>query len=256
MLAIERRNKIMSILEDKQSVLVTDLSKSFNVTEETIRRDLEKLEKEGVLKRTYGGAVINQNTSFDLPLNVREITNIESKSYIGMKVAEYIEEGDSIMLDSSSTAIYVAKNIKDKKRITVITNSEKVIMELSNARDCKVISTGGTLKSSSMSFIGHWAEKAIQNYYVDKAIISCKGIDLEKGITDSNEMEAEVKKNMINSAKKVFLVVDNTKFDKVSFVKIAEISDVNTIFTDEKLSLKWEEFLENKAVKLNYCKND
>jgi len=125
MLAIERRKRIMRLIQENQSVLVPELSKLFNVTEETIRRDLEKLEAEGLLKRTYGGAVINENSSADIPLNIREITNIESKQAISMKVAEYIEDGDTLLLDSSSTVLQVAKQIKFKKKLTVITNSEK-----------------------------------------------------------------------------------------------------------------------------------
>ncbi|SNX53412.1 DeoR/GlpR family DNA-binding transcription regulator [Thermoanaerobacterium sp. RBIITD] len=253
MLAIERRKRIMSLLQENQSVLVPELSKLFKVTEETIRRDLEKLESEGLLKRTYGGAVINESTSVDIPLNIREITNIEGKQTIGLKVAENIEDGDTLLFDSSSTVLQVAKQIKFKRKITVITNSEKVIFELSNAKDCKVISTGGVLKANSMSLIGHWAEDAIKNFCVDKAIISCKGFDMDRGITESNEMEAEIKKAMANAAEKVFLLVDHTKFDKSSFVKMLDFNKVDYLFTDRKLSLEWEEFLQKQNIRLMYC---
>ncbi|HHY80175.1 MAG TPA: DeoR/GlpR transcriptional regulator [Thermoanaerobacter sp.] len=255
MLAIERRRKIMSLIQENQSVLVPELSKLFNVTEETIRRDLEKLEQEGLVKRTYGGAVLRESTNIDLSVNIREITNVEGKQAIALKVAEYIEDGDTLMLDSSSTAFYVAKQIKFKRRLTVITNSEKIVLELSNAKDCKVISTGGTLKANSLSYIGHWAEEAIKNYYVDKAIISCKGLDREKGITESHEMEAEVKRNMVNAANKVFLVVDHTKIDKSSFVRFATFDKIDYIFTDRKFSFEWEEFLQNNNIKIIYCQN-
>lgn len=253
MLAVERRKRIMEMIKEKNSVLVTELSKFFSVTEETIRRDLEKLEKEGLLKRTYGGAVLHESTNVELPFNIRVGTNPEGKKVIGIKAAEFIEDGDSIILDSSSTALQVAKNIKDKSRITVITNSEKVILELSNAADCKVISTGGTLKANSMSLVGHWAEKAIQNYNVDKAVISCAGASLSKGFTDSNELEAEVKKAMINSSAKVFLVIDSTKFDKVSFIKTADFKNIDYIFTDKKLSEQWEKQIEENKIKLIYA---
>ncbi|WP_026487261.1 DeoR/GlpR family DNA-binding transcription regulator [Caldanaerobius polysaccharolyticus] len=253
MLPIERRKKIVDLLQEKQSVVVPELSKLFNVTEETIRRDLEKLEKEGILKRTYSGAVINDNTNVDLPLIIREITNIEGKQAIGLKVAQFIEDGETLMLDSSSTVLQVAKQIKFKKKMTVITNSEKIILELANAKDCKVISTGGELKVNSLSLVGHLAEKALKNYYVNKAIISCKGFDMEKGITESNEREAEVKKAMVQSAEEVFMLVDHTKFDKSSFVKMLDFDKVHYVFTDRKLSNDWEEFLRKKQVKLVYC---
>lgn len=115
MLAIDRSKKIMSLLQKDGSVMVPQLSKLFDVTEETVRRDLEKLENDGLLKRTHGGAVLNENIKVDLPLNIREVTNIEGKKRIGIKVAEYIEDGETIILDSSSTALQVAESIKSKK---------------------------------------------------------------------------------------------------------------------------------------------
>jgi len=253
MLAIERRRNIISLLEENNSVLVPELSKIFNVTEETIRRDLEKLEKDGLLKRTHGGAVISDNINVDLPLKLREVTNIEGKRSIGIKVAEYINDGDTIMLDSSTTALQVAQRIKHKNKITVITNSINVVMELSIAKDCKVISTGGILRESSMSFVGHMVGDSIKNYNVDVAVLACKGIDMVKGITESNEMEVEIKKDMVGAAKKVFLLADFTKFNKVSFLKMLKLDNVDTIFTDEDLGEEWEQFLSNKNIKLVYC---
>lgn len=253
MLAIERRRKIISLLEERNSVLVPELSKIFTVTEETVRRDLEKLEIDGFLKRTYGGAVINDSINAELPIKIREATNIEGKQAIGIKVAEYIKDGDIIILDSSTTALQVAGRIKDKKKITVITNSVKVVTELANAKACKVISTGGNLRENAMSFVGHLAENSIRNFNVDIAIICCKGIDLEKEITESNDMEAEVKKAMIKSADKTFLVVDYTKFNKVSFIKMMKLENIDCLFTDRKLSEEWEKVLANKNIELVYC---
>jgi DeoR/GlpR family transcriptional regulator of sugar metabolism len=253
MLAIERRRRIMSMLQEKQSVLVPELSRIFEVTEETIRRDLEKLEQDGLLKRTYGGAILNESINIDLPLNIREITNIEGKEAIGRKVAEYIEDGDTVMLDSSSTALQVAKNLRNKKKITVITNSVKIVLELANASNCTVISTGGTLRPNAMSFAGSQSEKAIQNYNVDKAVISCKGVHMQRGISDSNEMEVEVKKSMKNASEKFFLAVDHTKFDKSSFIKMMNFEGIDCIFTDRKLSQQWEDMLKNYNIRLVYC---
>lgn len=256
MLAIDRRRKIMSLLQANHSVMVPELSKLFTVTEETIRRDLESLEKEGLLKRTHGGAVLNESINVEMPLNIREVTNIEGKQAIGLKVADFIEDGDTIMLDSSSTALQVAKQIKTKKKITVITNSVKVALELSNAKDCTVISTGGMLKSSSLCYIGHLAEKSIANYNVDKAVISCKGLDRDKGITDSNEMEGEIKKKMVHAAAKVYLAADHAKFNKVSFFQLLNFSDIDVVFTDHPLSPEWERHFNSQGVQLIYSENE
>ncbi|NLM13361.1 MAG: DeoR/GlpR transcriptional regulator [Epulopiscium sp.] len=256
MLAIERRKKIIDILNETKSVKVQDLSELFGVTEETIRRDLEKLEKEGLLQRTYGGAILLDSLSEDLPFTVRAVSNPEGKRAIGKVIANYIEDNDTIMLDSSSTALEVAKNLKHKKNITVITNSVIVLTELAQNENCTVISTGGMLRARSMSFVGPGAKQAIENYYVNKAILSCKGIHMQNGIMESNEMETEIKKSMVKSAHTIFYAIDHTKFDQLSFVKMLDIESVDYIFTDKELSKDWEQFLLNKNVKWEYCNNE
>lgn len=253
MLAIDRRQTILDIVQKQRSVKVYDLSQQFDVTEETIRRDLEKLERDGHVKRTYGGAVISESTNTDLSVNVRETTNIEGKKKIAMKIAEYIQDGDTIMMDSSTTALYVIKNISNKKNITIITNSLKIPNEVANHKNCEVILTGGTLKTSSLSFVGHWAEAAIEKYYVNKVIMSCKGIDSRLGISEPNEMEAEIKKKMISSSDVSILVADNTKFNKKSFIKSVELRNIDILITDEKLDAHWEELLQEMKIELVYA---
>lgn len=252
MLAIERRNKIYDILKKDGRVLVSSLSLEFKVTEETIRRDLEKLEKEGVAKKTYGGAILNESNNVDLPYTVRKKANVNNKKYIAELVSSMIEDGDHIMMDSSSTAVYIAKHLKNKKNITLITNSIEILLELSEVAGWKVLSTGGTLKEGSLSLVGYQAEKMISNYHVDKAIISCKGLDTENGITDSNEMEAHIKKLMLDSAKLKILAVDNSKFDKISFTKIGKISDIDIIVTDPKPDDKWQEEFKTLSIEAYY----
>ena len=172
MLAIERKNEILAILQKEQRVLVSELSQKYDVTDETIRRDLEKLESEGYVKRTYGGAVLNKNTSMDLPLRIREKNNRREKQIIARLVAQVVEEGDSIMLDASSTSLMIAKELKDMNKLTVVTNSVEVLIELAGHEGVRVISTGGMLRDSSLSLIGTAAQKALSGYNVDKAIIS------------------------------------------------------------------------------------
>lgn len=252
MLAIERRREIMTILQEQKSVLVSNLSKKFHVTEETIRRDLEKLEREGLVKRTYGGAVLSESISIDLPFDVREITNIEEKKTIASKAAQFIEDGDTLMMDSSSTALQLTEYIKKKKNITVITNSVKMILDLNNAENVRVICTGGDLRHSNLSFVGHISEKVIKSYHVDKTIISCKAVNMEKGILESNDSEAYVKRAMVERAQSTYLLLDNSKFDRMSFVNITGFDSIYTIFTDKKLSRDWEQFCQEKGIKIVY----
>lgn len=250
MLAIERKNEILAILQKEQSVLVSELSQRYKVTEETIRRDLEKLEKEGYVKKIYGGAVLNQNISVDLPLKIRQKTNIKEKQLIASVLEKLISEGESIMLDSSSTSLMIAGNIKQKKKLTVITNSVEILIELANAKGVHVISTGGILRDSSLSLGGKNAERTLQQFNVDKAILSCKGFDMEKGATDSNELEAEIKSVMRSCAKTLIWAVDSSKFDKVSFAKIDEIMPGDVVVTNGPVSAEWHTFFEEKNIVL------
>ena len=132
MLAIERRNAILAKLATDGKVIVSDLSEEFQVTEETIRRDLEKLDKEGLAKKTYGGAVVLDSHGADLPFNVRKRVNANFKEIIAQKIAGMIHDGDTVMLDASTTAISVTKYIKNRENITLVTNSVEILLELAD----------------------------------------------------------------------------------------------------------------------------
>ena len=252
MLAIERRNAILSKLQTEKKVVVSDLSVLFDVTEETIRRDLEKLENEGLAKKTYGGAVLNESLNIDLPYIVRKKANVSGKQYIATLIGDMISDGDHIILDGSSTALFVSKHIKDKKNITVITNSVEILLELSDRKDWNILSTGGSLKEGGLSLVGYQAERMISTFHVDLAVFSSKGLDIENGVTDSNESDAQIKKLILKASKKRILAVDSSKFDKTSFTKICEISDVDMIVTDSEPGEAWASALQSAGVELVY----
>ncbi|MBO4353428.1 MAG: DeoR/GlpR transcriptional regulator [Clostridia bacterium] len=252
MFAIERRNAILAALSAEGKVVVSELSQNFGVTEETIRRDIDKLEKEGLATKTYGGAVSNVSPSTDLPYNIRKRVNVEQKQLVAEKVASMISDGDRIMLDASSTAIYVTRKIKNKKDITVITNSVEILLELADKTGWHVLSTGGSLKEGALSMVGTSAEKMVRGYHVDFAICSAKGIDEKMGITDSNEKDSEMKQAIFASADKKVLALDSTKFDKISFVKVCDIKDVDIIVTDKSPSEAWKNRLAENGVELIY----
>ena len=250
MLAIERKNEILEILQKEQRVLVSELSKRYGVTDETIRRDLEKLEGEGVVKRTYGGAVLNRSKDVDLPLRIRERTHREEKQVIAGLVARLIEEGDRIMLDASSTSLMIAKELKEKEKLTVITNSVEVLIELASHEGIQVISTGGNLNETSLSLVGNAAQKVLNGYHVDKTVFSCKGLDMKAGITDSNELDSNIKSAMYECADTAVLAVDSSKFDKVSFVKTLKLRKGDIVVTDRLPSNDWVMFFQDHGVSL------
>ena len=251
-LAIERRNQILERLQTCKRVVVSELSRDFDVSEETIRRDLEKLEKEGYATKTYGGAVIKEGNGAELPFVVRKNTNVTGKQQIARLIGAMIRDGDQIMLDASSTAVFVAQNIKSKKNITVITNSVEVLIELADVSGWKILSTGGTMKEGSLAFVGHQAEKMLSTFHVGKAIVSCKGLDAVRGLTDVSESFAQLKKTMLESATKGILAVDSSKFDKISFTEIGKISDVSMIVTDREPDERWKQVFSAAGVTCVY----
>jgi DeoR/GlpR family transcriptional regulator of sugar metabolism len=252
MLAIERRREILSRLSADGKVLVSELARDFGVTEETIRRDLERLDREGLVSKTYGGAVSKQNSALDLPYNIREGVNVPQKQVISDRIAALVEDGTRLMLDSSSTALYVLKKIKDKRNLTVITNSVKILIELADKADWTVLSTGGVLKRGALSLTGSSAEKMIHSYHVDLAVCSCKGLDMELGITDSNESDSLIKQAMFASAERRILALDGDKFDRKSFVKVCDIGQIDCIVTDREPSERWVSFCAEKGIGVIY----
>ncbi len=252
MLPIERKNEILSKLMLDGKVVVSDLAETFNVTEETIRRDLDKLEKEGLAKKTYGGAVRNESLNVDLPLTIRKQTNVDSKKYIAELISDFIEDGDHILFDSSTTALYTMKSIFTKNNLTIITNSVEMLIDAPQKNDWKIISTGGNFSQASLSFTGLRAEEVIKSYHADIAVISCKGMDMTMGFTDTSDQNAQLKKAFMCSAKKVIIGVDSSKFDKISFVKFAGFDNIAAIVTDREPDDKWKAFLEDKNIRLYY----
>ena len=251
MLAIERRNEILEKLQTDRRVVVSELSQLYDVSEETIRRDLEKLVNDGYAIKSYGGAVINENFNIELPFNIRKNRNIVGKQHIAELVSRLVKDGDSIMLDASSTAVYIAKTLQEKgrKNLTVITNSIEIIIELFDVQDWTVLSTGGVSREGSFALVGPQTDKMLRTYHVDKAIISCKGIDVSAGMTDSDELHANNKTTMLAAAKEKILAVDSSKFDKIAFTEIGTLDDLTMVITDEKPEERWLQIFKDSRIK-------
>jgi len=255
MLVVERRKKIVDLVNDRKSVRVSELSEIFSITKETIRRDLEKLEEQGKLIRSHGGAVsIREVDDQEISYQEREVTNVEEKKQIALTAVKQINPGDKVILDASSTAWYVAKEIPDFE-ITVLTNSIKVATELSNKKNIVVISTGGILRPESLSYIGPLAESSLDLYHVDKAFISCKGFHFERGMSESSEQQARVKEKMVNNADKVFIMIDHSKFGIQAFSRFGSIEKVDCIITDDKIDSQIEQTIKSGPFKFIIASN-
>ena len=231
MFALERRKRILELLNQNGSVLVNDLSRDMDVTVETIRRDLEKLEQMEQLTRTHGGAVPYGEATLDLSLEKRRGLNIEGKIEIARKAVNHIRPGDTIFLDGSTTSYYLSKQLKDMKNITVITNNLQILEELSTCEKIKVISIGGVLDVNNQSFVGEVAVDNInKNFCANKMFFSSKGMTMKQGVLESNDVEFQIKRAMLNNAMSKFLLLDKSKFEKVGFIKLSNFSDSNPFF--------------------------
>ncbi|MBB6672788.1 DeoR/GlpR family DNA-binding transcription regulator [Cohnella nanjingensis] len=236
MLVAERYEKIVELVNERGSIRVSELSELCQVTEETIRRDLDRLEQAGRLRRSHGGAVSvkDQHQQPEIPYFEREIVHAEEKKRIAQEAIGLIQPRDRILLDASSTAWYMAREMPDIP-LTVLTNSIKVAMELAAKEKIEVISTGGSLAQRSLSFVGPLAERSLDAYHVDKAFLSCKGVHLERGISESNELQARVKHKMVGMADQVVVLADASKFGVQAFTHVSDLDGVGTIITDRRL---------------------
>lgn len=236
MLAQDRYKKISEILEKDNSVKVSTLTKLFGVSIETIRRDLEYMESEGLLKRVHGGAVLERTHGFQNTFANRENEFREQKEEIGEIAARYIREGQSIAMDVSTTNYEVIKVIKKKfQKLTILTNSLSIINEIADKEGYTVIVPGGILRREELSFIGNMAEDNIGNFHVDTAFISMSGISLREGLTDYGFGEVSIKKRMMKIAQETIVLADSSKFDVVSLLKVCDFNDINMIITDSNL---------------------
>ena len=251
MLAVERRNIIEQTIIKNKSVLVPELAKQFDVTTETIRSDLEKLERQGVLVRTYGGATLVESVEADMSIHERDTVNFEGKQSIGKAAAQMIKDGETVFLDASTSSLHVARNIKDKKSITVITNAEKIVMELANCPDIKVISTGGMLHSKNMSYVGRIVEETIRkSYFANKVFFSCRGVTLSRGLMESTEAEAEIKKAMIDCSESAIFLCDKKKLGRLGVPVIYGLDKVDCLITDIKLDEEWNKAMQENDVRV------
>ena len=249
------KERLMAIRQNIQSmkkVSVAELSRRCSVTEETIRRDLDKLEAEGVVTRIHGGAIWNTDVQKEgIHFYNRLTKHLREKQDIARKAAMLVEGKHTIIADSSTTVAETLKVIPDSSDGTIVTNSTEVFREFQQS-SFNIISTGGEFNKKSLSLQGQLAKNNIGKYNVSLALISCKSLNIEKGVLDSNESEAEIKKCMLEQAEEVALLVDHSKFDQSAFVCLIDLKSVNYIITDRRPSDTWIEYCQENGIQLIY----
>ena len=232
MSAFERRFDIAEQLKKANAVSVEKLAKQFFVCESTIRRDLDRLVRDGMAKRTYGGAVLLENSTNDLPMLIRERENIKTKNDIARRAAEFIRDGDTIFMDTSSTVMALVPFLNKFTGLTVVTNGLKIAYLLNAYSEITTHCTGGRLRQHNMALVGRPTCRRIEEINADIAFISCRGINTDRGVTEASEEEAEVKRAMLSSSQRTFLLCDSSKFGHIFTYRTCSLSVLDTLISD------------------------
>jgi DeoR/GlpR family transcriptional regulator of sugar metabolism len=231
MLANERQLQMQALISERGTVKVTELSEIFNISTETVRQDLSKLERDGKAMRVHGGACAAPDDQGEEPYARREIMNVTDKKRIAAEAIAHIAPYEQIILDASSTCSFVARELPDMP-LTVLTNSFHVTAALSSKSRIEVVLLGGSLMRPSMSFGGIATQSVLSLYHVSKAFLSCKGVQAGHGVSDANEPGALVKQQMMRIADEVWLLADHSKFGRASLIRIAGLDAFSRVITD------------------------
>ena len=229
----ERQKQILSLLSKQGRLSVAEIVEQFSVSEATARRDLESLASVGKVQRVHGGAIAAEKAPPELPILERENEQADEKIRIGRVTANLIADNDSVFLGSGTTVLEVAKNLRDRKNLTVITNSLPVLNTLAGLKEVTVISLGGMLRDSELSFIGHITEQALAELRTDKVIIGARAVSLEHGLTNDYLQETLTDRAILKIGREVVVVADHTKVNRVSTVLLAPLTDVHKLVTDK-----------------------
>src|SRR5438874_11379680 len=232
--AAERRQAIARVIEEKTRASVIELSKRLSVSEVTIRKDLAVLEEEGNVLRTHGGAISVGRSRAELAFEVRARLHRTEKSLIGAEAARLVEDGDSIALDASSTALQIARHLKARRELTVVTNGMRVATELAGQPSITVLMPGGAVRWEAHSLVGKWGTTMLRQLNIQKAFVGAVGFTLEEGLTDVNADEAELKKAMVVTAKDVIGVFDHTKGNRVAMATFCATDRLRIVISDDR----------------------
>ncbi|MFZ5815962.1 MAG: DeoR/GlpR family DNA-binding transcription regulator [Bacillota bacterium] len=228
----ERRRVILERMKSGIAVKVSALSAEFGVSESTIRRDLRELEESGLLERTHGGALPAESTLAEPTFAEKTDQQLAEKRAIGAMAAGLVRDGDSVILDAGTTTLEIARALRDRRNLTVVTNAFHIAAELADSDGIHVIVTGGSVKGNTLALVGPVAERSLEEVHVDWAFVGTNGIDLEGGLTTPTQAEASVKRRMIRAARQAVVVADSSKVGKVAFATIAPLGDLYALITD------------------------
>ncbi len=249
----QRREKILELIRENGSSTVQDLSNFFDVTQQTIRQDLEALEKTGSIIRQHGGAFLNNYSSFASMLLLEHSEYIAEKRRIGKKAAEFVSSGDSIILDSGSTVTELAKNLCDKKNLNIITTALNITLLLGEEPSNHILLTGGEFKAPTLSLTGEKSAAVFENLFVEKLFLATGGFSLQAGLTYPGLSDIVLKRAMIKAAKEVYLLADSSKLEKILFGSLGCQTEIDFLITDNKIKAEYKQSLEEIGINVIIC---
>jgi len=229
----ERRSYTLDRLEENGHVSVSDLSEKLSVSSATIRKDLQFLEDQSLLIRTHGGAIAPNQFAFNVPFDEKAQRQQEEKRKIGTAATEMINDRDTVILDSGTTTLQIARNLNDPSGLTLATHSLHVALEMLGNSELNLLLLGGTVRSKSASTVGPYAEKMLRDHSFRKLFLAGDGFDVEHGLTTTDDHEAQLNRLMIESAEKTIVVVDSSKFGRRGLCRICKISAIDAVITDD-----------------------
>lgn len=229
---IERQSKMLNWIEQRQRVTIPQIIEAFAVSPATARRDLDTLAEQGKVQRVHGGALAVRPAPPEPPVLQRTAEQAEEKKHIGQAAAALIKDGDTVFLSSGTTVLEAARHVRDRRQLTVITNSLLVINMLADAPEVTLIGLGGTLRRSEMSLIGHLTEQALNEVRADKVILGIRGVDVEHGLTNADLQETMIDRAVLKMAREIIVVADSTKLGRASLARVAPLSAIHTLVTD------------------------
>lgn len=249
---LERQNEIYEILKQKKSISVNRLTTLLYVSQSTIRRDLTEMEKQGLVKRTYGGVVLQESPNEETSLLLRETINVKEKKKIAEIASRLLKDNLSIFIDSSSTCTYLVPYLKNFKNLNIVTNGLRIGLLLSEQTSCQIFLASGYIHSRSNSILGNLTVKTLERIHCDYSIISCSGLDLNFGLSETTIDQSEVKNAMAENSNKIILLADHSKFDNATLFKSIPLNKINYIVTDEKPREEYEQFCKENGISLLY----
>jgi DeoR/GlpR family transcriptional regulator of sugar metabolism len=244
----ERQKQILSRLERQGRLSVAEIVEYFSISEATARRDLESLASQGKVQRVHGGVISVEQAPPELPILDRENEQMDEKSRIGRSAASLVADKETVFLGSGTTVLEVARNLRDRKQLTVITNSLPVLNMLAGLKEITVISLGGMLRESELSFIGHITEQALKEVRVDKVIIGTRGVSLEHGMTNDYLQETLTDRAIMTIGREVIVVADHTKVNRVATALLAPLESMQTFVTDSKADKKFIQAIKKSGI--------